>query len=167
MLQRYLSLPPVVSLYLVHSTEIMSAPPGNDYVRCIEGIEGDGEGEGAAGYNLHAQFRSPSSASRPEVVIPPGERALISTGCVFMLPPGTYGRVAPKSGSPLAFGVDVVGGLITSDYRGEVNVIISNSSDQPFTVRQGDLVAQVIVEKFNSLDAVRLWSIGDYSNNGR
>ena len=59
------------------------------------------------------------------------------------------------------------GGLITSDYRGEIKIIIANSSDKAFALRQGDRVAQLIIEKFDNLDSMRLLSIGASSNSGR
>ena len=165
MLQRYLSFPPVVSFRFVDSTEIMAA---NDFFRYLllhpASVAPDNKSEGGAGFDLHAVLWS---ASGQEVVIPPGEKAFIGTGVVVMLPSGTYGRVAPRSGFPLDFGVDVLGGLITSDYRGEIKIIIANSSDKAFTLRQGDRVAQLIIEKFDNLDSMRLLSIGASSNSGR
>ena len=165
MLQRYLSLAPVVSFRFVDSTEIMAA---NDFFRYLllhpASVAPDNKSEGGAGFDLHAVLWSTSGQ---EVVIPPGEKAFIGTGVVVMLPSGTYGRVAPRSGFPLDFGVDVLGGLITSDYRGEIKIIIANSSDKAFTLRQGDRVAQLIIEKFENLDSMRLLSIGASSNSGR
>ena len=165
MLQRYLSLAPVVSFRFVDSTEIMAA---NDFFRYLllhpASVAPDNKSEGGAGFDLHAVLWSTSGQ---EVVIPPGQKAFIGTGVVVMLPSGTYGRVAPRSGFPLDFGVDVLGGLITSDYRGEIKIIIANSSDKAFTLRQGDRVAQLIIEKFDNLDSMRLLSIGASSNSGR
>ena len=149
----------------------MAAPPANNCFRYLllhpASVAPVNKSEGAAGFDLHVVFGDEWSASEQEVVIPPGEKAFIGTGVVVMLPTGTYGRVAPRSGLPLDFGVDVLGGLITSDYRGEIKIIIANSSDKAFTLRQGDRVAQLIVENFDNLDSMRLLSIGASSNSGR
>ena len=93
-----------------------------------------------------------------DVVIPPGERAFINTGVVVMLPAGSYGRVGPRSGSPL--GVDVLGGLIDPKYRGEVKIIAVNNGDRAFTIRQGERVAQIYLENISDLNFVRVLSIG-------
>ena len=116
--------------------------------------------EGAAGFHLHADLGDGQTQCGQVVVIPPGERAFIGTGVAFMLPPGTYGRVAPRTGVPLAFGIDVVGGLILPNYRGEVKIILVNESDKAFAVHHGDRVAQLVLEKFPNFDQIRLLSVG-------
>ena len=71
---------------------------------------------------------------------------LIPTGWKFKLPPGTYGRIAPRSGLSLK-GIDVGAGVIDRDYRGEIKVLLINNSAQPFAVNKGDRIAQLICEK--------------------
>ena len=118
----------------------------------------------AAGFDLHADFGDELSPSGQDLVIPPGERAFIGTGVVVMLPAGTYGRVAPRSG--LALGIDVLGGVIDPKCRGEVKFIVVNNGDNAFTVRQGDRVAQLILEKISDLNSVRVMSLGGASGSG-
>lgn len=120
----------------------------------------------AAGFDLHADFGDELSPSGQDLVIPPGERAIIGTGVVVMLPAGTYGRIAPISGLALDFGIDVLGGVINPNYRGEVKIILVNSGDKAFTVRQGDRVAQLILEKISDLNSVRVMSLGGASGSG-
>lgn len=93
---------------------------------------------GAAGYDLCCAI--------PDVVKARG-RQLIHTGVRVAIPPGRYGRIAPRSGLALKNGIDVGGGVIDSDYRGQVDVILFNHSDVDFKVAQGDRIAQLIIER--------------------
>ena len=91
----------------------------------------------AAGWDL---------ASTVEVGLQPGERRLVPLGLSLEVPPGCYGRIAPRS-SMAARGIDVAGGVIDADYRGEVKVILVNNSPETFVVHQGDRIGQLILEK--------------------
>jgi dUTP pyrophosphatase len=64
-----------------------------------------------------------------------------------MVPPGTYGRVAPRSGLAWKHSIDVGAGVIDEDYRGNVGVILFNLSDVDFEVKEGDRIAQLVLEK--------------------
>ena len=111
-------------------------------------IEPEGEGlqfpayatEGAAGMDLRA-------AIHEDVVLKPGERALISAGFRMALPPGYEAQVRPRSGLALRHGVTLLNspGTIDSDYRGTVAVILVNLGDEPFVIRRGERIAQMIV----------------------
>jgi len=79
--------------------------------------------------------------------IPPQGTALIKTGLVIACPEGTYGRVAPRSGLALKHSIDVGAGVIDADYRGEVGVILFNFGTQEFEIKEGDRIAQLILEK--------------------
>lgn len=95
---------------------------------------------GSAGLDLRA-------ALREELVIAPGERALVPTGLVLEIPPGYEGQVRPRSGLALRQGLLVANspGTIDSDYRGEVQIILFNLGSEPFVVRRGDRIAQLVV----------------------
>ena len=114
---------------------------------------------GAAGFDLHADLGLGTSTSGDDLIIPPNERMIIGTGVVVMMPAGTYGRIAPTSGLALEFGIDVLGGVIDNDYRGEIKVILVNSGDKAFTVHHGARIAELILEKIANVDAVRVHSI--------
>ena len=97
-----------------------------------------------------------------DVVINPLERKLIRTGLKFEIPEGYEIQVRPRSGLALKNGITVLNtpGTIDSDYRGEVQVILINLSDTPFTVRNGDRIAQIVVApvtlgKFVASDELR------------
>jgi dUTP pyrophosphatase len=81
------------------------------------------------------------------VVLAPGERALIPTGLAIELPRGYEAQVRPRSGLALKDGVTVLNspGTIDADYRGEIGVILINFGQNPFSVRRGARVAQLVV----------------------
>lgn len=82
-----------------------------------------------------------------DLTIPPGGRALVRTGLVFLLPPRTEAQVRSRSGLALKKGVFVLNspGTIDSGYRGEVGIILANTGDEPFEVKKGDRIAQVVL----------------------
>lgn len=96
--------------------------------------------EGAAAMDLLAAVAAP-------LVLPPGGRALIPTGLRVALPPGHEWQIRPRSGLALKHGVTLVNapGTIDEDYRGEVGVILLNTSDAPFTVERGMRLAQAVL----------------------
>jgi dUTP diphosphatase len=95
---------------------------------------------GSAGLDLCAAVES-------ELVIAPGERALVPTGFAFAIPPGHEGQVRPRSGLALHSGVTLANapGTIDADYRGEVSVILVNLGREPFLVRRGERIAQLVI----------------------
>ena len=97
--------------------------------------------DGAAGYDLYAAY---------DGVVASGGRALIKTDIAIALPPGCYGRVAPRSGLAWKYGLDVGAGVIDPDYRGNVGVVLFNLSDVAYHVKKGDRIAQLVLEKFVS-----------------
>ena len=86
-------------------------------------------------------------ASAQHLVLPPGQRALVKTDLQIACPPNTYARIAPRSGLALKHGIDVGAGVVDSDYRGPVGVILFNWGDQDFVIQEGDRIAQLIVEQ--------------------
>ncbi len=82
-----------------------------------------------------------------EVLLGPGERALIPTGLAIELPKGFEAQVRPRSGLALHDGVTVLNtpGTVDADYRGEISVILINFGTKPFAVRRGARIAQLVV----------------------
>ena len=97
--------------------------------------------EGAAGYDL---------AAAQAAVVPAHGKCLVKTGLAMALPPGCYGRIAPRSGLALKKFIDVGAGVIDADYRGEVGVILFNFGEEDFVVNMGDRIAQLIFEKIKT-----------------
>lgn len=83
------------------------------------------------------------------IVLHPMERQLIGTGLYIALPPGYEAQVRPRSGLALKHGITVLNtpGTIDSDYRGEVKVLLVNLSSEPFTINEGERIAQMVVAK--------------------
>ena len=96
-------------------------------------------------------------------IIEPGYHRLIPTGISVAIPSGFYGRIAPRSGLALKHGIDVLAGVIDSDYRGEIGVILINHSDKPFDIRHGDRIAQLILERAERLPVVEVDDLDDTS----
>lgn len=91
-----------------------------------------------AGYDL---------SSVDSLVIPPQSTALVSTGIAMAVPPGTYGRVAPRSGLAAKHSIGVGAGVVDSGFRGEVKVVLFNhDKERSFAVHAGDRIAQLILE---------------------
>jgi dUTP pyrophosphatase len=106
------------------------------------------------------------AAVEGEVVIPPMARALIPTGLAVSLPPGVEGQVRPRSGLAIRHGVTCLNspGTIDSDYRGEICVILVNLGGEPFPVRRGDRIAQIV---FSRALRARLSVVTDLDGTGR
>ncbi|HEY3146911.1 MAG TPA: dUTP diphosphatase [Dongiaceae bacterium] len=82
-----------------------------------------------------------------DVTLAPGARQLIPTGLAIALPAGFEAQVRPRSGLALKHGITVLNapGTIDADYRGEVQVLLINHGNQPFVIRRGDRIAQMVV----------------------
>ena len=93
---------------------------------------------GAAGYDLF-------SAETKEIASQ--ERGIVKTDIAIMLPYGTYGRIAPRSGLAVERFIGVGAGVIDYDYRGNIGVVLFNHQKKSFQVHKGDRIAQLIVEK--------------------
>ncbi len=84
----------------------------------------------------------------------PGERKLVPTGLAVEIPPGWYGRVAPRSGLAAHHGIDMLAGVIDCDYREEVKVLMINLGDAPASFDAGERIAQLIIERAAVCDFV-------------
>jgi len=102
--------------------------------------------EGAAGFDLYYLGN--------EERIFPGFMKVMSTGIALDIPKGKVGIIKPRSGKAL-HGIDVLGGVIDSDYRGEVKVILINHGTSPMLFEPGDRIAQlVVVDHYNEFEVV-------------
>lgn len=95
--------------------------------------------EGAAAMDLVA-------AISDDIVLEPGQRALVPSGLAIALPEGYEAQVRPRSGLAYKHGVTVLNspGTIDADYRGEVGVILINHGDIAFTITRGERIAQIL-----------------------
>lgn len=97
---------------------------------------------GAAGYDLY---------TTESYELKPGERKAFKTDIALAIPEGFYGRVAPRSGLAVKYGIDVLAGVIDSDYRGEILVALINLGDKPVQLpiikdNKETAIAQIIIE---------------------
>lgn len=90
---------------------------------------------GAAGYDLRACV---------DEQLYPGQRMVIQTGLKFAIPKGYVGFIKPRSGLAVNHGIDTLAGVIDSDYRGEVGVVLINHGDIPFNIASGDRIGQIV-----------------------
>ncbi|MEE3362674.1 MAG: dUTP diphosphatase, partial [Anaerovoracaceae bacterium] len=101
------------------------------------------ETAGSAGMDIKAMLDDP-------VVIAPGKRALIPTGLYIELPEGYEAQIRARSGLAVKKGICLTNGVgtIDSDYRGEIGVSLTNLGDEPFTVNDGDRIAQMVIARY-------------------
>ncbi len=94
--------------------------------------------EGSAGADLRALA---------DAVLDPGQRAAVPTGVRLQIPPGYVGLVWPRSGLAVRHGIDTLAGVIDSDYRGEVAVVLVNHGTDTVRIAAGDRIAQILFQK--------------------
>jgi dUTP pyrophosphatase len=97
----------------------------------------------------HAAGMDICAAIEDTLTLDPGRIALIPTGLAMALPHGYEAQVRPRSGLAVKHGISVVNspGTIDSDYRGEVKVGLINLSQRPYTLRRGERIAQVVIQR--------------------
>ncbi|KAK0618282.1 deoxyuridine 5'-triphosphate nucleotidohydrolase [Bombardia bombarda] len=106
----------------------------------------------AAGYDLYAA---------KDTTIPSRGKALVDTDISMAVPAGTYGRIAPRSGLASKNFIDTGAGVIDADYRGQVKVLLFNHSDVDFAVREGDRIAQLVLERIYTPEVLEAQELED------
>jgi dUTP pyrophosphatase len=105
-----------------------------------------------------------------------GQRALVPTGLMIAVPPGHEAQVRPRSGLALKHGVTVLNapGTVDADYRGEVSVLLINHGDEPFTIRRGERIAQLVIAAVTQANPVEVAALsstdrgsGGFGSTGR
>ena len=97
------------------------------------------------------------------LVLASGRHALVPTGLVVALPPGFEAQVRPRSGLAAKHGVTVLNspGTIDADYRGEVGVLLINHGAEPFTIRRGERIAQMVVAPVSQAELVAVTTVSE------
>lgn len=107
------------------------------------------------------QFATPLSAGmdiraslEADVLLNPSERCLIPTGLFMALPQGVEAQIRPRSGLAFKHGITVLNapGTIDADYRGEIKVLLINLSTEPFVIKDGERIAQLVVARHESIN---------------
>lgn len=116
---------------------------------------------GSAGMDLRA-------ATLQDIILQPGERMLVSTGLKLEIPENFEGQVRPRSGLAIKHGITLLNtpGTIDSDYRGEVKVILINLGKEPYTIRRGDRIAQLILARVSRAQVVKVSELSDTRRGG-
>ena len=101
--------------------------------------------------------------SAEDLTLGPGERAMVSTGFAMALPEGYAAFVQPRSGLAARSGISIVNtpGLIDCHYRGEVKVILVNLGNEPFQVKRGDRIAQMVIQRVEAARVEVVEELGD------
>jgi len=118
-------------------------------ISCADDFMPTSGNPGDAGFDLR---------STVQATIPPGERKLIPTGVSIALPAGYVGLVHPRSGLAVKHGVTVLNapGTVDAGYRGEIAVTLINHGDSDFEVAIGDRIAQIVFQKFEEPNFIRV-----------
>ena len=106
---------------------------------CFDAIVPTRGSDRSVGYDLY---------SSEDAMVPcQAGRALVGTGITVVLPPGVYGRVAPRSGLAVKHCLNVGAGVIDPDYTGEIKVVLFNHGEKDFEIKKGDRIAQLVLER--------------------
>jgi dUTP pyrophosphatase len=105
--------------------------------------------EGAAGFDLYADL---SKTGKGHFVLAPQEQIVVKTGVAMAIPEGYYVQIKSRSGLASKHGVHAIGGLCDQDYRGEIGVILSNGGTMPFVVKDGERIAQAVLQKYEKAE---------------
>ena len=116
------------------------------------------ETTGSAGMDLRAAVTEDAP-----LTLEPGARALVPTGLKIALEQGYEAQVRPRSGLALKHGLTCLNspGTIDSDYRGEVGVILINHGQEPFVIRRGERIAQMVVTRHEQAEVFEVESLDD------
>lgn len=101
----------------------------------------------AAGFDLHA-------AVEDIVTLEPGERALIPTGFAIAMPEHLEAQIRPRSGLAFKYGITCLNspGTIDADYRGEIKVLLINHGNEPFVIKRGERIAQIVFQQVPQIE---------------
>ncbi len=111
---------------------------------------------GASGMDLHISLEE-------DLVLKPLERALVPTGLYMEIPEGFEGQVRARSGMAIKHGITLINavGTIDSDYRGELRLPLVNISNEPYTLKDGERVAQLVIAKYERVECVEVEELSD------
>lgn len=116
----------------------------------------------AAGLDLRANLSEP-------LTLNPGERQLVPTGLFIELPEDCEAQIRPRSGLAFKHGITVLNspGTIDPDYRGEMKVLLINLSNEPFEIKHGERIAQMVIARFQQVTLQKVDSIEALSSTER
>lgn len=122
------------------------------------------------------QYATPQSAGldlraniQQDIVLNPGQRTLVPTGLHIQLPVGFEAHIRPRSGLAIKHGITCLNspGTIDADYRGDVGVILINHGTEPFVIKQGERIAQMVIAKHETAEWESVESMDQLENTER
>lgn len=116
--------------------------------------------EGASGFDLTANLDK-------DLIIKPFERVAVPTGLFMEIPVGYEGQIRARSGMSLKHGICMANGVgtIDSDYRGEIKVLLVNISNEEYTIKNNDRIAQMIISKYEKVNFELVEELSDTNRN--
>lgn len=96
-----------------------------------------------------------------DILLKPLERTIVKTGLFMALPKGYEAQVRPRSGLAIKSGITVLNapGTIDADYRGEIGVILINLSNEAYTIKDGDRIAQMVIAKYKQVHWLKVTTL--------
>jgi len=140
----------------------MDGRPVKINIKSLSGRLPEYETAGAAGMDIRAFLDS-------EVTILPGKTKVIGTGISIELPAGYEAQIRARSGLAAKHGIGLVNGIgtIDSDYRGEIKVILINWGEEPFVVKNGDRIAQMVICTYERAEFVPVDELSETDRNSK
>lgn len=119
------------------------------------------ETAGSAGADIRASLEEP-------IILMPGERRLIPTGMYVELPDGVEAQIRARSGLSIRHGITMINGVgtVDSDYRGEWNVPLVNLGQEPYTINDGDRIAQAVFSRYERAEFILSEEVNDTERGG-
>lgn len=116
----------------------------------------------SAGMDLRANVQK-------EIVLFPGEKVLVPTGLHIQLPEGYEAQIRPRSGLALKYGITCLNtpGTIDGDYRGDIGIILINHGSEPFIIKNGERLAQMVIAKYEVAEWVSVASVDELGDSTR
>lgn len=105
---------------------------------------------GSAGADISAKITTPHGS----IIIPPRGSVIVDTGISINIPPGYYAQLCPRSGLGFRYQVVSFNGVIDSDYKDEIKILLTSHSDRAYTINHGDRIAQLVLLKHYVFDDV-------------
>lgn len=107
----------------------------------------------------HAGDAGADLRSSVDELVPARGKALVATGIRLKLPEGHVGLIWPRSGLAVKHALDSGAGVIDSGYRGEIKVLLFNHSDADYSIKKGDRIAQLLIQKYETVDFIPVESL--------
>ena len=98
-------------------------------------------------------------------IVPARGKALVPTGLCIELPEGHVGLIWPRSGLAVKHSIDCGAGVIDTKYRGEIKVLLFNHSDENFTIKSGDRIAQLLIQKVENVNFTPVENLNETERN--